>query len=288
MKYLATLRHRSSASSVRRGLLQWTAVVAGVVVSMLPMVASAQFSNNAIARTYVISGDTATAGDVVSFDRVTQALRLTRELNDNDLFGVVVNDPIILLRTMVGGVPVVTTGEAYVNVTSISGPIQAGEYVTSSMVSGKAQRATSTTTFILGTALESFPSVASTSAVTSTSTVYTGSIKVLLAIGPHTVPPTPSVSGGGGTTIVEEGTVSVSTPISRLIKYLLASVIVFGTIYLAFKNFTANLKDSVVSIGRNPLAKASIQSITILNTTLIVIVSAVGLFIGLMILFLPL
>ncbi len=246
--------------------------------------AHAQFGNATIAKTYLISGETAVSGDLISFDRVTQTFHLTQESSDTNLLGVVVSDPVIVLRTIAGGLPVVNSGEVYVNVTTVGGRIEAGDYVTSSRIHGKAMKAASTTSFIVGTALESF---------TATTTAQVGRIRVLLGIGhvqPTAPAPAPTLSNGavGGTVPVDANATLISTPLSRLVKYLLAAIVVVGTIYLAFRNFSANLKDSVVSVGRNPLAKASIQSMIVLNTSLIVVVSAIGLFIGFMILFLPL
>lgn len=283
MDYLTIFSHGAMGPSRGPDALRVLAFLMCAFVLGLPTPSQAQFADSTIAKTYVISGGVPQSGDLVSFDKAGQKFNLASEADGGNLFGVVVTEPTIVLRTLVDGVPIVTEGEVNVNVTTANGPIVAGDHISASAVPGKGQKATAAAAFVLGTALESFSGVASTSAVGGTPVLYTGSIRVLLGVGPG--------MGGtstGGATIAGEDAIGVSTPISRLIKYMLASLIVFGTIYFAFKNFTANLKDSIISVGRNPLAKASIQSIVVLNTSLTVIVSAIGLFIGLVVLFLPL
>lgn len=267
-----------------------------LIVSTLPSVVYAQFGETTIARTQLITGGVAEPGDLISFDRSTQTFRLAKETNDSNLFGVVVTNPTILLRTGTESVPLVSSGEVYVQVTTANGPIHAGDYITSSSIPGKGQKAGSSTSSVLGIALDSFPALsADTPTVVSTTTVDGGSIRVLLAIGPKSLD---AGSGEGESVIVgvtgkNDQTSSldvfgVSTPLATLIKYLLATIVVVGSIYVAFRNFGSNMKDSIISVGRNPLAKASIQSMVMLNTVLIVLISVAGLFIGLMILFVQL
>lgn len=287
MNYLTALGRRLKAPSCRAGFLNGFAFFTCALVLVLPTHSLAQFTGSSIVETYLVSGETPRTGDIIAFDTTEETYRLADESTAVNLFGVVVSEPTIVLRTFVGGVPIVTEGEVAVNVTTANGPILVGDYIAASKEPGKGQKAAADASFVLGMALEPFSGVASTTAGGGSSTPYTGTIRVFLAVGPHEQPAATSTATGSAIA-VEEEVASVSTPISRLIKYMLASLIVFGTIYLAFKNFTANLKDSVVSVGRNPLAKASIQSMVVLNTSLTVVVSAIGLFIGLMVLFLPL
>lgn len=261
-------------------------------VLTIPSAAYAQFGDTTIAKTYLISGDRAGFGDLVSFDRATQTFHLTSEANDPNLFGVVVTSPAIVLRTSTEGVPLVSSGEVYVQVTTVNGPISAGDSITSSSIPGKGQKADFSTSFIVGTALDSFPALSTnTTTAVSTSTVDGGSIRVLLAIGPKSVDAEGSAGTGDATGDPMAGLLNVlgvSTPLATLIKYVLAALVVIGSIYVAFRNFGSNMKDSIISVGRNPLAKASIQSMVVLNTVLIVLVSVVGLFVGLLILFVQL
>lgn len=260
-------------------------------VCIIPSATYAQFSDTTIAKTYVISEGLTEFGDLISFDRTTQTFHLSQEIDDPNLFGVVATSPAIVLRTSTEGVPVVNSGEVYVQVTTLNGPISAGDYITSSPIPGKGQKADSSASFIVGTALDSFPRISTgTLATVSTSTVDGAPIRVLLAIGPKSI----DHEGSSGTGDATGGPASdvnilgISTPLATVIKYMLAALVVIGSIYVAFRNFGSNMKDSIISVGRNPLAKASIQSMVVLNTVLIVFVSIAGLFIGLLILFVQL
>ena len=269
------------------------ALMAGLFALAIPSAAYAQFSDTVIAKTYLISGSAAELGDLVSFDRTTQTFHLTQKVDDPNLFGVAVTNPIIVLRTSTEGVPLVSFGEVYVQVTTVNGPISAGDYITSSFIPGKGQKADPSASFIVGTALDSFPTASTnTSTVANTSTVDGGSIRVRLTIGPKALDAEGLVGTGNATGGPGEGgplnVLGVSTPLATLIKYALAALVVIGSISVAFRNFGSNMKDSIISVGRNPLAKTSIQSMVVLNTALIVFVSIAGLFIGLLILFVQL
>ena len=47
------------------------------------------------------------------------------------------------------------------------------------------------------------------------------------------------------------------------------------------------MTQSIISVGRNPLAKASILSMVLLNSVLIIIVSVIALIIGAVIIYAP-
>ena len=291
---MASILHRF----FRTSMIAMTALIAFMACLFtltMPFEAYAQFGDT-IAKTYFISGEAADPGDLVSFDPSTQTFHLTQKVGDPNLFGVAVTSPVIVLRTSTEGVPLISSGEVYVQVTTANGPIHAGDYITSSSISGKGQKADSSTSFIVGTALDSFPTVlTSTSTVVSTSTVNGESIRVLLAIGRKSSNAEGTSGAGTGTgnatgdsTAAPLNVLGVSVPLATLIKYVLAALVVISSIYVAFRNFGSNMKDSIISVGRNPLAKTSIQSMVVLNTVLIVFISIAGLFVGLLILFVKL
>ena len=277
---------------LQTSMIVTVALMSSLFVLAIPFAAYAQFGDTAIAKTYLISGEAAEPGDLVSFDTSTQTFHLTQKVDDPNVFGVVATSPAIVLRTSTEGVPLISFGEVYVQVTTMNGPISAGDLISSSPISGKGQKADSSASFIVGTALDSFPNVSKNniSTAVSTSTVDGGLIHVLLAIGPKSS----DAEGSSGTGAVTDNptaglhVLGVSVPLATLIKYVLAALVVIGSIYVAFRNFGSNMKDSIISVGRNPLAKTSIQSMVVLNTALIVFISIAGLFVGLLILFVKL
>lgn len=256
----------------------------GVVALVAPGLTAAREDVTTIAKTYVVQGEHS-HGDLVSFDRSSQIFTLARVVGDSSLFGVVVTDPTVVLRTTASGTPILNTGEARVNVTTINGAITAGDYITSSTIAGKGEKSTRASDTVIGVALEAFPSPSASVKVSDDGPVYSGTVTVLLSVGPR-----PANTGGtfDAPGIPGRSVTGLNTPVANILKYLLATLVVVGSIYVAFRNFGTNLRDSIVSVGRNPLAKPAIQSMVVINTVLVIVVTAVGLFIGLMILFVQL
>jgi len=238
-----------------------------------------------IAKTYVLEGTVPSqSGDIVVFNREKQEFILASIPGDEGLFGIVVDEPLLVLEVGNGGVPIVRSGEALVNVTAINGAINAGDYVTSSSIPGKGKKADAGDTYIVGVALDSFSGESLEDPgdlLGSAGAVNASSIRVLLSIGTQEQAAIQLLDEGPKATGFTEATVL------NIIQYFLAAFIAVGSIYIAFKNFGPNIKDGIVSIGRNPLAKSSIQAMVVLNVVLIALIGIGGLFIGLAILLLP-
>jgi len=297
-----------SFSKTKKVFLKGIVFIAMTVfgITIVP-IAHAQFfkiaNESTFAQTYIVSGKHPISGDIISFNKTKQTFNITNITSDKNMFGVVVNDPVVVFRFANGGVPVVRSGEVVVNVTTLGGVIHAGDFITSSPIPGKGQKANDTDIYIVGTALQPFTGIATSTHIVSTSTanvVYTGSIHVLLSVGPHsrnaTASTTPLASKpvSAGTATNQKNGVGNGTgnnkdslPIPVFVKYIIAATIAVGSVIIAFKNFGSNIKNSIISVGRNPLAKSSIQSIVVLDTVLIILVSMAGLFVGFMVFFLP-
>lgn len=252
----------------------------------LPGMVSAQaqgsLGGNTIASTYNVLGEGLSYGDIVSYDKGTNSYILSQVVGDENLFGVIIEQPVLLYHKTDGSVPIVQTGEALVNVSDINGPIAPGDSVTSSIIPGKGERGTGKDAqYIIGIALEPFsPSNASaTSTAADGSVVSIGQIKVFVSIGTYGAAKEQSSTG-------PVGTFSVAT-ILNIIQYVIAAFIAVGSVYIAFRNFMPNIREGISSVGRNPRAKASIQSMVILNAVLIVLVSVSGFALSIAIILLP-
>lgn len=262
---------------------------AGLVAGLLsPQMSSAVGDVAEIAKTYVVSGGAVEPGDVVVFSRAEQRFFRASLEADPDVFGVVASSPVVELRTSAEGVPLVTQGETMAKVSTVNGAISVGDYLTTSAVPGTAERSSRSSDVVLGVALEPFPLDETLRSSADTTKVYTGTIRVLVKVGVQ-----PGRGGGDGLGAgLGAGSggsaTGLNTPLANIIKYALAALVVIGSMYLAFHNFGSTLKDSIVSVGRNPLAKSAIQSMVVINITLVIVITAVGLFIGLMILFVQL
>ena len=74
---------------------------------------------------------------------------------DNKIFGIIADSPLLIFRSETKGKPVIRSGIAQVNVTTLNGPIKYGDYITSSSVAGKGQKATESG-YTVGMALGAF------------------------------------------------------------------------------------------------------------------------------------
>lgn len=253
--------------------------VAVFLLAILPSSLYAQNQDIDIARRYQIVDPVFTYGDVVVYDRETATYRLAYKRGDADVLGVAVESPTFLLDDGTQNVPVIKSGETVVNVVGSGGPIVAGDYVTTSAVLGKAELALPEDTFLLGIALGSYAGLPEEVVGTEGGISY-GQIPILLSVG--------HISKAQEITheAKDDATLTEAT-ILNIIQYLLAAFIAVGSVYIAFRNFGPNLKEGVQSIGRNPLAKSSIQSMVALNVVLIALVSIGGLLVSIAILLLP-
>ena len=234
-----------------------------------------------IATTYKILEE-AQNGDVVSFSPDQKGLVLSREAYDKRLFAVVATDPQIVYRTGEGTQPLVRDGIAYVNVSTINGEIAAGDYVTSSPVPGKAQKATSSTGHILGIAIDDFREDMGEKTDYEGQTIATGKIRVALAIGPVSPALFLLKSASGATGALDQiGNALMKTfqePDSGFVvmRYILAGFVVLLATTVSFRNFGKNITQGMEALGRNPLARREIEMMIIFNIILIAVASIVS------------
>lgn len=234
-----------------------------------------------MASTFPVADTGVEQGDIISYNARSDVYILSREVGDSDIFGVVVEQPLMVLRGEEDEVPVVQSGHVPVNVTLRNGPINAGDFITSSPIPGKGQRADpdKEKQYILGVARESFTKSDGFSTTTTTGeTVTMGKIDVTLRFGPQNrvrQALQEQREGFGEITMI------------HVLQYGVAAFVAVGAAYIAFRNFMPNLRRGVISVGRNPRARSSIQSMVILNTVLILVVVAAGFFVALGIIMLP-
>ncbi len=260
-------------------LLVTTAVVCIFLVSgSTNVLAQSSSLNSGIATIHIIVGGSSSSGDIVSFDRRSQTFHLTRIPGDKDAFGIVIKDPVLLLSNGNAGTPIITNGEVSVNVTTKNGPIRIGDYISPSSIAGKGARAVNSDPYIIGTALSSFSGSASSTA-SSTDKIRSGSIQMFFL---HRINPLASVDQKIPRS-VEIG----KNIIFHIMKYILATLVAIGTVYIAFKVSNSSIKEGLISIGRNPLAKTSINSMLAINVIMIILISAVGLTVAIALVLLP-
>ena len=266
-----------------------TLILVYILVSFLiPHAAYGQYNDISIVSTYTIEDEEIESGDIISFDSVRNIFYRTNVSADKNMFGVVIENPVVVFRNEGGTIPVAQQGAVLVNATTIKGPISIGEFVTSSLIVGKAERYDGEGD-ILGVALEPLNNEVGEGILPGEGRIVVeGVVLVELAIGPP-----PGVGGGSiiigspPSIIIEENNEFVGPGMVAIFRYLAAVIFAIGTLYLVFKYLGPNFTQRIVSVGRNPLAKATIQAMVTLNVILILIVSIGAFFVSIVILFLP-
>lgn len=255
-------------------------------------VATAQ-SYTTVASSVVIDG-TIRDGDVVSYNPEDNSYHPSALYADEMMYGVVVLDPVLNLLsendTAPQGAPVVRFGEVSVNVSTLGGFVYAGDLVTTSPIEGFAQRVSrDNATYVLGFALEDMTVRNQTVTVGDTS-VELGTVPVALRIGPYVTKEgaeliaSSTIQGAGG---IAENQEQGGFDMFKMFRYIMASLVAALSILVAARRFGDTFSQSVISVGRNPLARSQIRSMVIWNSFLIILISSVGFGISALILFLP-
>mgnify|MGYP001569164678 CR=1 FL=1 len=237
---------------------------------LLTLLLAATSEISALSRTFDITDTEAISGDIIiykngQFKRATEAF-------SKDIFGVLETDALLIAQTGTGQ-PITTSGTAHVNVISSNGAIQAGDFITSSTTAGKGQKADHEGS-VLGKALADLEG-------------STGQIPVEIVVQTTGQPGSTgeAVTSIFGTidSILKKNLESQSSSF-KFIQYLLAALVFLGSIIFSFLNFSRSIPKSIEAIGRNPLARRSIQISIIISSILTIFVTLAGVLAALMIL----
>lgn len=223
---------------------------------------------------YEIADQNAAAGDIVK--ATDKGLTRTDIGFDNKMFGVIQDQPLLVYRTETKGKPIVRSGIAQVNVTTLNGPIKYGDYITSSPISGKGQK-TSESGYVLGIALTSFNGEGAQEINGPQGKVAVATIPVAIKI-EYAEVSSPRFAGrligALGSSFLEM--LRVPQKISDLLRYIIAALIVIFSLSFGFLTFSRSVIKGIEAIGRNPLAKTTIQISMIINIILLVATAIIG------------
>jgi hypothetical protein len=156
--------------------------------------------------------------------------------------------------------PVISYGETLVRVTNKNGEIKKGDFITSSNKPGVGQKATESG-YVVGKALEDFNQ-------------EEGLILVFVDLHYLSFPQkTPSFSG-----ILQEIFSALRIPqnVPEVLRYVFAILLGGISFIFGFIFFMRTLREGVIGISRNPLAKRSIQTAMVLNLIGISILTLAG------------
>jgi hypothetical protein len=243
-------------------------------------------STESIASSYGTDG-TLRQGMIVGLKpgSTTKVVPLSRD-RMREMLGVVItasDAPVTLSgETSVAQVYVATSGQYNVLVSNQNGPIHAGDYVSASSLNGVGMKAEATDQVVLGKASQDFAetksretSVATLKSNGGSTTVVVGLVTVNIAVGNN-----PNVGHGTGDL---PGFLQLSSnniagkPVAAARVYLSLAVLLI-TAFIAGSLAYGGVRNTVVSIGRNPLAKRSITKGLLQIVLVSVIIFIIGLF----------
>jgi len=233
-------------------------------------------------------------GDIVSYDAATGTCHPSKLPADEMMYGVVVLDPIMYLYDVEADserTPVVRYGETIVNVSDVAGVIQAGDLVTTSYIAGKGQRiGREEGAYVMGFALEDMEYLDVPPININGAQIRLGTVPVALRIGPFVTKEgasflaSTSVGGLPGRT-EQEG--NFGFDLFKFFRYILGSLVALAAVIVAARRFGDAFSQGVVSVGRNPLARSQIRAMVLWNALIIVLISSIGLGVGIVIIIAP-
>lgn len=249
-----------------------------------------------IASAFTVEGDVRD-GDIVSYDLERGVYVPAQETADRNMFGVVVDDPVLFVGDGDDETdmrPIVRYGESVVNVSTLNGDVRPGDLVTTSRVVGVGQRMDpEQATYILGVATAAMVSTGEVIEVDG-EMVQLGRVPVALRIGFF-------AEGIDDAEFDELRALYASTAAAMsddqnamdtqqngldlflLFRYLLGASVAVVSILLALHRFGGLFNESVVAVGRNPLAHSQVRNLLVWNTFMIIAVSGIGLMFGVLI-----
>lgn len=196
---------------------------------------------------------------------------------DPSVYGIVTTEPSVALEMEdegeQGSALVISSGVAKVRVSTVNGNISKGDFLTTSELSGIAQKADKNG-YVLGSALEDYENEDSEQIGT-----------VLVALNIH---PAAGLTGARSDLLIalRQGLrAPIFDPLDSL-RYFLAALIVLMSFGLGFVYFGRVGKTGVEAIGRNPLASKMIQLSVIIHVVVTIVIILVGLFLAYLILIL--
>lgn len=238
-----------------------------LVFISVPTVKAAELIMSGIASTYTVGDKEAVNGDIICFDESSGSLKRCQKEFDEKVFGILVTNPQVVMRNDPQSQPIVREGRVFVNVTTLTGEIKAGDYLTTSPIAGKAQRVGDYLGYVIGRSLTTFTSKDGTPINYNGKSFTGGTVEVALSIGPLGALPRGTVFDRLGFSLLK----STQNPAGAglFLRYIVAGLMLVVVSILSFGIFGRNITKGIEAIGRNPLARGPIQFVIVINTVLI-------------------
>lgn len=251
-------------------------IVITIITVIFPVAAHAQAPGMEVTSIYTVADKDAREGDIL----VTTDKGLVRSATgfDNKIFGVLQDNPLLVYRNnnIADGKPVVRSGTAQVNVTTLNGPIKYGDYITSSSIAGKGAKA-SESGYIIGVALAEFSGEGADSIQGPLGSVSLGKIPVAIKI-EYAELTNPRFAGRLFGFVGQSFLENVRDPkqLGAVVRYIAAGLVILLTFTFGLLTFSRTITKSVEALGRNPLAKSTIQLSMVINIVLLIVSGLIG------------
>lgn len=235
-----------------------------------------------VSPSFSLADNTAVEGDIIS--SAPNGLIRSNNPYDNHIFGVV-NDDAVTAYKNVNPSPtdhvISQSGVVIVNISDYNGKISPGDYITSSAIPGKGMKATQTG-YVIGIAQSQ---VTEGGQIQSAGKNYTsGQVYVSLRI-EYAELSTPRSSLGLLNVIASSIFKNAQDPekFTLVIKYIMAGLVVVAAFSIGFFAFTRSISKGIEAMGRNPLARKSIQISIIIQVVLTILTLLASIVIALII-----
>lgn len=229
-----------------------------------------------ITSVYTISDKDAKEGDIVI--ATDKGILRSSKTFDNRMFGVIQENPILVYRNkdVTDAKPIIRSGVAQVNVTTLGGNIKYGDYITSSPIAGKGEKAAQSG-YVIGVALSDFDGKDGQDIDGPVGKVRSSKIPIAIRV-EYAELTNPRFAGElfgfVGTSFFEN--VRDPKQLGAIVRYGAAGLIILLSFTFAFLTFSRSIAKSVEALGRNPLAKSAIQLSMVINIGLLVITGIIG------------
>lgn len=240
----------------------WLGLAASV---SLPLIVSGVAAAQAVSQGYGITGSVQNGMIVMLDPNNSKKVTPLSNTSDKSMLGVVVaaNDSVVSLGgdTTATQVFVASSGKYDALVSNQNGAIKTGDIISISALDGVGMKANGDQSVVLGKALSSFDGVNSVSGTATlkttggTKNVSIGYIQIDISISHN--PLASSTSGALPSFLSRAGQNIAGRPVSAVRLYVSIGVLVL-TLFMASSLLYGGVHSSLVSLGRNPLAKKSI------------------------------
>lgn len=258
-----------------------------LTILTFPAIAFAQVESVDFANTYTVSDKDAVDGDIISSSVDKGFIRSTYPY-DLRVFGVIQTAPLIVYKSIDStGSAIARSGTASVNVTTINGPIVPGDYITTSEIAGKGQKATNSG-YVIGIAMtglgnnegEEFSyqrKITDSKQPAPVEKFRQGRVTVAMQIQYAEL-----TTARTALHLLDSFNASLFTNVQnpdqfvKIFRYITAIVIVLISFAIGFFTFSKSIPKGIEAIGRNPLAQKAIMFSIIMNIFFTVVVAIAG------------